>query len=241
MENAIYTGLSRAVALQKDMDIVSNNIANMNTPGFRAQYMMFDEYIEKPRGIFDPLSMVLDRGQWMSNKPGSIQLTGNQTDAAIQGNGFFGVDVKGETLYSRAGSFAVNAEGTLVTAEGNPVANAGGGTITIPAETKEIRIAEDGTISNQNGEIGRLMIKEFDNINQLDPVGDSLYRASAEATPQDPTDSRVIQGAIEGSNVNPILAMTHMIDVHRAYQSTHRMLQAEHDRQRTMIQRLTKG
>lgn len=241
MENAIYAGLSRAVALQRDMDTVANNIANMNTPGFRAQYMMFDEAVEKPKGILDPLSMVLDRGQWMSNKPGAVQITGNQTDIAIQGNGFFGVDINGETLYTRAGNFAINPQGTLVTAEGNPVANTGGAPITIPADTTEIRIAEDGTISNQNGEIDRLMIKEFDNINQLEPVGDSLYRASADAAPQDATDSRVLQGAIEGSNVNPIMEMTHMIDVHRAYQNTHRMLQAEHDRQRSMIQKLTRS
>ena len=85
------------------------------------------------------------------------------------------------------------------------------------------------------------MIKEFDNINMLDPVGDSLYRASEDATAKEPINSRVTQGVLEGSNVNPIMEMTHMIDVHRAYQSTHRMLQAEHDRQKTMIQRLTRG
>lgn len=241
MENAIYAGLSRAVALQRDMDTVANNIANMNTPGFRAMYMLFDEVIEKPKGINDPLSMVLDRGQWMSNKPGSVQITGKQTDLALEGGGFFGVDINGETLYTRAGNFAINPEGTLVTAEGNPVANQGGAPITIPADTTEIRVAEDGTISNQNGQIDRLMIREFDNINQLEPVGDALYRARAEANPQDAINSRVLQGAIEGSNVNPIMAMTHMIDVHRAYQSTHRMLQAEHDRQRSMIQKLTRS
>lgn len=241
MENAIYAGLSRAVALQRDMDTVANNIANMNTPGFRAQYMMLDEYIEKPKGILDPLSMVIDRGQWMSNKPGSVQMTGKQTDAAIQGDGFFGVDVKGETLYTRAGNFAVNPQGTLVTAEGNPVANAGGAPIIIPRESTAISIAEDGTISNQNGEIDRLMIKEFSNINQLEPVGDSLYRASADANPAEAKNSRVLQGGLEGSNVNPIMEMTHMIDVHRAYQNTHRMLQAEHDRQRGMIQKLTRS
>jgi len=241
MENAIYAGLSRAVALQRDMDTVANNIANMNTPGFRALYMMVDEVVEKPKGITDPLSMVLDRGQWMSNKPGNVQITGKQTDAAIEGDGFFGVDLNGETHYTRAGSFAVNAQGTLVTADGNPVVNTGGAPITIPADTTEIRIAEDGTISNQNGEIDRLMIREFDNINMLEPVGNALYKASADANPVDAVNSRILQGAVEGSNVNPIMEMTRMIDVHRAYQNTHRMLQAEHDRQRGMIQKLTRG
>ncbi|MBI2235062.1 MAG: flagellar basal-body rod protein FlgF [Micavibrio aeruginosavorus] len=240
MENAIYTGMSRAIALQRDMDTLANNIANMNTPGFRAQYMMYSEYVEKEKGMPDPLSMVLDYGQWMSNKPGAMQLTENPTDAALQGPGFFGVQgPDGETMYTRSGSFAVNVNGDLVSAEGNPILNNGGSPINIPADTTEIRIAEDGTISNQDGEIARLMVKEFDNINDLEPVGDNMYKTAAEA--KNATKTRVMQGLLEGSNVNPVLEMTHMIDVHRAYQNVQRMLQSEHDRQRTMIQRLTRG
>jgi flagellar basal-body rod protein FlgF len=241
MENAIYTGLSRAVALERDMDTVANNIANLNTPGFRGQYMLFKEYVEKERGMIDPLSMVLDYGQYMSNKPGSMQQTGNQTDVAIQGDGFFGVQVDGETFYTRAGNFLVDPQGTLVTAEGNPVMSNGGASIVIPAGSTEIRIAEDGTISNQEGQIARLMIKEFDNVNNLEPVGDTLLRANEDAIPKDPQNSKVSQGTIEGSNVNAIREMTQMISVHRAYQNTHRMLQSEHDRQRTMIQRMTRS
>lgn len=241
MENSIYTGLSRALALQRDMDTVTNNIANMNTPGFRAQYMLEQEFVEKPRGIEDPLSMVLDYGQWMSNRPGSFQMTGNQTDAALQGPGFFGVQRGDETFYTRAGGFGIDPQGQLVTASGDAVVNRGGSAITIPADTTEISIAEDGTISNQDGEIDRLMVKEFDNINMLDPTGDGLYRATDKAVSKDAQDTRVVQGMIEGSNVNSILEMTRMIDVHRAYQNTQRMLQTEHDRQRGMIQRLTRG
>lgn len=240
MENAVYTGLSRAIALQRDMDTLANNIANMNTPGFRAQYMMYTEEIEKQKGMSDPLSMVLDYGQWMSNKPGSMQLTENPTDAALQGPGFFGIQGPGgETMYTRSGNFAVNVKGDLVSAEGNPILNDGGAPIVIPADTTEIHIAEDGTISNQDGQIARLMVKEFDNINDLDPVGDNMYKTTAEA--KNATKTRVMQGLLEGSNVNPVLEMTHMIDVHRAYQNVQRMLQSENERQRTMIQRLTRG
>lgn len=239
MENSIYTGLSRATALQKDMDTIANNIANMNTPGYRAQYMLFDEYIEKPKGILDPLSMVLDYGQYMTNKPGTMQLTHNPLDLAMQGPGFFSVQRGDETFYTRAGNFTRGANGELMTAEGNMVLSDGGAPITIPADTTEIRVAEDGTISNQAGPVGRLKVTEFDNINLLEPAGDNLYRSDDAG--REPTESRVVQGMIEGSNVNPVMEMTRMIDVHRAYQSTHRMLQAEHDRQRTMIQRLTQS
>jgi len=239
MENSIYVGLSRSIALQREMDTVANNIANVNTPGYRSQHMLFKEYVEAPKGIAEPLSMVLDYGQYMSNKPGSMKLTGNQTDVGLQGPGFLSVQNGDETLYTRAGDLALNVKGELVTADGKPVLTAGGGPVIIPEGSTEIRIAEDGTVSNQDGELGRLAVTEFDNINQLDPVGESLYRANAEGKPAQET--RVMQGMLEGSNVNAITEMTRMIDVHRAYQSTQRMLQNEHERQTNMIQKMTRG
>jgi flagellar basal-body rod protein FlgF len=240
MENTIYAGLSRAVALQRDMDTVSNNIANMNTPGFRGLYMMFDEYIEKPKGIYDQLSMVLDYGQYMSTKPGTIKMTGNPLDVAIQGAGFFSVQRGDEILYTRAGNFQRDVTGRLVTAEGYPVLSAGGGPIVLPEDSTEIRISENGTISNQGGEINQLAVTEFENINTLEAAGDALYRAGENANGVPSPESRIVQGAIEGSNVNPISEMTRMIDTHRAYQSVQLMLFTEHERQRTMIQRLTR-
>lgn len=239
MENSIYVGLSRSIALQQEMDTVANNIANVNTPGYRSQHMLFKEYIETPKGIEEPLSMVLDYGQYMSNKPGSMQLTGNQTDVGLQGPGFLSVQNGDEILYTRAGNLARSATGELVTADGKAVLTAGGGPITIPEGSTELRIAEDGTVSNQDGEIGSLAVTEFDNINQLDPVGESMYRANAEGKPAE--DTRVMQGMLEGSNVNAISEMTRMISVHRAYQSTQRMLQNEHERQTNMIQKMTRG
>jgi flagellar basal-body rod protein FlgF len=238
MENSIYVGLSRSIALQREMDTVANNIANMNTAGYRSQHMMFKEYVEKPRGIQEPLSMVLDYGQYMSNKPGSVQLTGRETDVAISGPGFLSVQNGDETLYTRAGNLARSGTGELVTADGKPVLTDGGGPINIPDNSIEIRISENGTVSNQDGELGRLAITEFENINQLDPVGEGMYRANVEGAAA--TETRLIQGAVEGSNVNPINEMTRMISVHRAYQSTQRMLQNEHERQTNMIQKMTR-
>jgi flagellar basal-body rod protein FlgF len=241
MENSIYVGLSRAVALQRDMDTVSNNIANMNTPGFRGQYMLFEEFIEKPKGIEDPLSMVLDYGQYMSNRPGTMKMTNNPLDAAIQGTGFFSVQRGDDIFYTRAGNFQRNVDGQLVTTDGDAVLSAGGAPIIIPEDSIEVRIAENGTISNQGGEIGQLAVTEFDNINTLEAVGDGMYRARENANGVAAIDSRVIQGVLEGSNVNAISEMTRMIDVHRAYQSIHKMLHTEHERQRSMIQRLTRS
>ncbi|MDB5490857.1 MAG: Flagellar basal-body rod protein FlgF [Micavibrio sp.] len=241
MENSIYVGLSRQAALQSEMDTVANNLANVNTPGFRAQFMMYKEYVEKPRGIEHPISMVEDYGQFMSNKPGSFRQTGNSLDVALQGTGFFSVqDASGETLYTRAGNFSTNANGGLVTTSGQPVLDGGGAPITIPPNSKFISIGEDGTLSTDAGVFSRLGITEFENVNKLKPVGDNMYdgKDAGGATAQ---NTRAMQGAIESSNVNPIMEMTHMIDVSRAYQTTARLLQNEHDRQLTMIQRLSRA
>lgn len=240
MENSIYVGLSRQVALQSEMDTVANNIANVNTPGFRAQYMMYKEYVQSPSGISEPISMVEDYGQYLSNKPGSMKMTGNPLDIALQGPGFFSVQNGAETMYTRAGNFTTNATGALLTSDGKPVLDGGGGPITIPQGSREIRIAEDGTMSNQDGAFARLAITEFNNIQKLKPVGEGLYDGK-DAVGTAATETIAQSGMLEGSNVNAVREMTRMIDVSRAYQSAVRLLQSEHERQLTMIQRLSRG
>lgn len=237
MENAIYIGLSRQIALQRDMDTIANNVANMSTPGYRAKYVLFQEYIEEPKGIDEPLSMVWDYGQFTSNRPGPMQHTGNPLDIALQGPGFIGVNRGNETLYSRAGNMLINEQGELITAVGDRVAGQGGGPITIPAGTTSISIAEDGTVSTEEGPVGQIMISEFEDIDTMEATGDNLYRALEPGVAA--TSTRMISGMVEGSNVNSISEMTRLIDTHRAYQSSAKMLQSEHERQRTMIQRLS--
>jgi flagellar basal-body rod protein FlgF len=228
------------MALQSQMDVIANNIANMSTPGYREQNMVFVEYMEKLKGNPDPLSMVLDYGQYQDTRPGPMKLTGNTLDFAVQGPGYFGIQIPDGTVqYTRAGNFQVNNDGTLVDGRGNPVAAAGGGTITIPKDAAAVYVADDGTLSTDQGQIGQLMISEFENLQTLEAQGNGLYKATAAALP--PDNSVVKQGLLEGSNVNPVTEMTRMIEVSRAYQSTQRLLQAEHERQRTMIQRLTQA
>ena len=144
-----------------------------------------------------------------------------------------------QTLYTRAGNFQVNVNGELVTGRGHLVLGEGGGPITVPEDAKTIKIAEDGAIATEEGEIGRLQVVEFDNLQDLEARGDGLYQTTQQANPA--TNTRVIQGMLEGSNVKPVLEMTRMIDVLRSYQQTQRLLQSEHERQRTMIQRLSRG
>lgn len=241
MENTIYIGLSRAQTLQTAMDLTSNNIANMDTPGYRGQNPLFIEYLSKPQGkteTNDPISMVYDYGQYQSTKPGPLQRTGNPTDVALSGPGFFGVQTKDGVQYTRAGNFALNASGQLVTPSGLLVAGQGGGPITIPRDATEIKISEDGTISTDQGQIGQIGVTEFDNLQDLEPTGDNLYKAAKGGKPA--TETKVMQGMVEGSNVQPVIEMTRMVGILREYQSVQRLLQGEHERIRSAVQRLSR-
>jgi flagellar basal-body rod protein FlgF len=236
MENSVYIGLSKQVVLQENMNIIANNVANINTPGYRGQNMIFTEYIEDPRFMKEDIAMVLDYGQYQKTDPGAIKITENPLDLALVGNGFFGVQTPNGVQYTRAGNFTVDANGILRTATGMAVADDGGGEITIPGDAKEIRIDKTGVISTDQGQIAKLMVVEFANDQELDPAGNGLYRTDAAAIPSEKT--AVLQGKLEGSNVQAVVEMTRMIQVSREYQAVQNMMQSEHERLRTASQRL---
>ncbi len=239
MENSIYIGLSRQMALKNNMSIVANNIANMNTTGFRGQSPLFKEYLSDPRYNGDPLSFVQDYGQYQKTAAGSIEQTGNPFNVALNGAGFMSVEMPdGGTGYTRDGNFQKTAEGTLVNSAGFPMLGQGG-PITIPSSSTEISIDEKGVISDQNGQIGQLQIVEFDNVQELEAVGNNIFTTEGAANPAMKT--MVKQGFLEGSNVNSILEMTRMIEILRQYQSTQKLLEGEHERLRSAIQKLTKS
>ena len=239
MENSIYLGLSRQMALQTNMDITANNVANMNTPGYRGQNLLFKEYISDPAGADDALSFVYDEGQYEITDPGPVRMTGNSLNVALTGPGFMGVQGPGgETVYTRAGDFQRGADGTLLTSAGFPVATNGGGAITIPSDSTEINIDDKGVISNQDGQIGQIMVVEFPNTQELEPLGNNMYKADTQGLPS--TKTTVNQGQLEGSNVQPVVEMSNMIETLRAFQSVQNILQSENERLRTAIQRLTK-
>lgn len=239
MENTIYIGLSRQMALQEHMSLIANNIANINTPGYKANKIVFAEYLDRPKGMKETMSMVLDYGNYRVTDNGPIKNTGNPLDIALEGQGYLGVQGPGgQTHYTRAGNFSLSSERQLITQQGYPVLDAGGGTITIPPG-EDVKIDERGNIGISGGVIGALMVVEFAKIQDLAPVGNSLY--ASKETPVPSPATRVIQGAQEGSNTQGVLEMTDMIDVSRSYQSISRMLQTEHDRLRATIRSLTQG
>lgn len=237
MENTSYVGLSYQMALQKKMDLVSNNIANVDTSGYKSSHISFLEHISKPRND-KPLSMVLDYGNYKNYEQGAFQDTGNPLDVALEGPGFFAIQTAEGEMYSRNGTFSINALGQIVTSNGNIVLDAANKPIVVPQEAQDLTITRDGMVVSSVGELGRFKIVDFANPQQLRPVGNTLYESTQPGRP-DPT-TRVNQFMVERSNVNPITEMTDMIEVLRKYQSVARMLQNDHDLQRNMIQQLSR-
>ncbi len=239
MENALYIGLSRQMVLRQNMNLVANNIANVNTPGYRADKMLFEEYIVDPKPANEELSMVLDYGQYKDTAQGKMSYTGNQLDVALQGPAFMMVETAQGTQYTRAGNFALNNNRELVNAEGYPVLDCGQGRIVFPENIREVTITDNGQIASDQGVIGQIGMVEFNNVNNLRPTGNGFYLAENDEIPLPAENTIMKQGMLEGSNVKAVLEMTDLIEISRDYQSMQRMLQNEHDRQRSTIQKLT--
>ena len=131
------------------MDIIAQNVANVNTPGYRAQNMVFAEYIVDQKRMKEDIAMVLDYGQYQVTDPGSIKETGNPFDIALVGNGFLGIETAEGTRYTRAGNLILDSEGVLRNQRGMAVASEGGGEITIPRDAREVTIDRSGNISTE--------------------------------------------------------------------------------------------
>jgi len=228
-------------SLTRAMDITANNVANINTTGFKRESIAFDSYVVRPTGD-QSFDFAVESGTYRDTAQGATVMTGNPLDVAILGKGYIPVETSAGTRYTRAGAFQVNNDGDLVTSEGDKVLGDGDQAITIPSDAREILIGSDGTISAQTGtgaeatQLGRLRVVTFDHEEALQPIGGNLYMANETPTPSD--ESKVVQGSIEQSNVQAVSEMTRMIDVSRTYQQVTHLLELENDRQRQAIQRL---
>lgn len=248
MENVAYIGLSRLTTMRRQLDVVANNIANMNAPAFKAEKMMFQEYVMRSSERIgmkqDNISFVRDYGTTRNMAEGEFQVTGNSLDVAIAGPGFLAVDTPVGPRYTRNGRLKLDSQGQITDANGYPLLDDQGRRVQINGNRGEITIAHDGTISmvNQNvtQNLGRLSIVTFANAQALTTAGGGLYAAPEGQTPIPATDVTVRQGVIEGSNVQPVVELTSMVELSRAYDAAEQMLQSDTDRQRKAIDRLAR-
>jgi flagellar basal-body rod protein FlgF len=250
MQNALLIGLSRQVALGRELDVVANNIANLNTTGFKGDGAVFEEFIAPTarangvNGIDRRVSFVRDRATWTDMSQGSLERTGNSLDVAIEGKGFFAVQTPRGERYTRNGAFQINNAGELVTSEGFQVLGESGPIVFQPKD-RNIAISADGTVSVGEGnsartdaQRGKLRVVGFGQVQQLQKDGAGTFTAPQNITPQPETESRLVQGAVEKSNVRAVVEMTRMIEVTRSYTQVANLLQQQADMQRTAVEKL---
>jgi flagellar basal-body rod protein FlgF len=240
METPTYIALSRQLGLVRNMEVVANNLANTNTTGFKAEGMVFSEYLipaERPV----KLSYVQDLATWRDQREGELQPTGNDLDLAIQGEGWFVVQGPEGPIYTRNGRFQLNAAGEVVNQAGYPVL-AGGAPVIVNPEDGPLNVSADGMLSadvTQGGNVpviyGQLDVVTFADDQLLKPVGASGFTSEQPAQPANTTAFKIQQRMLEGSNVRSILEMTSMIQVQRSYQSIQRFLEGEHERMRRAV------
>lgn len=237
MENTSYIALSKATALERRMAVVANNIANMNTTGFKSQAPLFVEYLVKPAPD-ESYSMVLDQGTVRNTAPGPLLQTGNPLDIALEGDGYLQVETLDGLRYTRAGSLTLNTDRTLVTIAGLPVLDDGGAQITIPPGTASVTIAPDGSVFTERGPVGKIGVYTFDREQGIQELGNGLL--TTDETPTVAENTQIRQGFLEQSNVQPVVEMTNMISVARQYESIQKIMQSQHDLMRQAYGKLSK-
>ncbi len=238
MENATYVVLSMQMALETGFDVIANNIANVNTTAYQAQEVMFTEYLANAAGSGE-ISYVYDVAVMRDVTPGPSVATGNPLDVAIVGEGYFMIETANGIRYTRNGSFRLDGDGQLVSAGGGAVLGEGDQPFFLTADETAITISRDGTVSTENGAIGRLRLVTFENEQEMIKVGDSLF--TTEEPPLEATEAEVIQGMIEQSNVQAVLELTRMIEVSRAYQRAQQIIEAGDQLELSVIRTLTES
>lgn len=244
MDNTLAIGLSRQLVLERQLDVVANNLANVSTAGYKSQGVLFERYLANGgRGIptgaegSRPLSYVTDPGDFLDFSEGAIETTHNPLDVALDGQGFLVVQTPQGERYTRDGALQLDAAGRLVTASGNLVLGANG-PITFSQEETGIAIGADGTVSTNQGIKDRLRLVRFPDPQQLEREGGNLYASGQPPEVIAPGKLRVVSGALERSNVQPITATTRLIEISRAYQLVANAIQSTGNLRETAIQQL---
>lgn len=222
--------------LAQAMDLVADNIANASTPAYKREELRFSEYFEK-LGTDKPLTGP-DRHRDLADGP--LTRTGNMLDLAIKGEGFFAVETPTGVMYTRNGHFTIDEDGNLTTNTGLPVLADDGGPIVFGPTDTDITVDTEGKVMANGAQVATLDLVRFRDPSLLERAGNGLYIARG-IDPEPAADVRVMQGMIEGSNVEPIVEITRMMKIMRGFESARKMAEDEHERIRQAIQALTQN
>ncbi len=227
------------VAQTNALDVVANNIANASTPGFKATNMQFASYVAAdgstvPGG--DTLTFDSAGGSWRDTAGGAVTKTGSPLDLAITGDGYFTVKTPNGNRLTRDGAFGLLPDGTLATASGAQVLDPSGQPITIPQTAGTLTITSDGVINGSTGRIGRIGVVDVANQQSLQAAGSNQFIANQPTTAA--TRPGLVQGALEQSNVSPVLMITKMMESSQDFQFNTQFVQAEQTRQMSAISQI---
>lgn len=254
MNPALRTAASGMIAQQKMIDVIANNLANVNTTGFKRSRAAFEDVlyetlqgeslVDGRQGSDIAAPVQVGKGVRIANvlrfhQQGSVQMTGRPFDLAIEGEGFFQIQrPDGTTAFTRDGTFTLSNNGSLVTGAGYLIQPG----ITVPADAAEVSVSTSGVVAMRPGgadatpvEIGRLELVRFANPTGLESLGENLYRETVASgrpqngQPQDPGFGRIVQGGLESSNVEIVVEMTDMIAAQRAYEINAKAIRATDD------------
>ncbi len=241
MQNTSYIGLSRQAALQRQLDVVANNMANANTTGFKGEQMMFREYLvptrSSDRAVGGKLSFVQDVGVLRDVREGPLTKTDNTLDFAIHGDGYFQIETESGMRFGRNGHFRLDQTGMLVNSQGFAVMDDRDQPVIFAPNETRIEVSEDGSISTENGTVAKLKVVKFANDQELKNAGDGLFESTQ--TPETVDRPNIAQGMMEESNVQPVVEMTRMTQILREYEGVQKMIDAENDRVMKAIQILS--
>jgi flagellar basal-body rod protein FlgF len=242
MDSPGYIVLSRMAAQQRAQAVTATNLANADTPGFRLSRPVFTDHDTTQRFTQRipggrEVNYTWDRATWRDDTRGPVTRTGNPLDLALGGDGFFAVETLRGERYTRAGRFTIGADGNLSDHQGNAVLNEAGNRIAVSPNDTRIEVRGDGSVVSENGTLGRLRIVRFDNTQALRAEGDRLFDAAGQE-PRPAERPAVMQGAVEGSNVQPVLELTRMMAEVREFQLATQFADREGERLTTAVDRI---
>ena len=233
--------LSLATVLEKSLNMTSHNLANASTAGYKTVNPVFKSTAGGQANGAETVHFVQSTGTYLDTTQGSVFRTDNPLDIAVSGDGWLAFETDGGApAYGRFGQLVLNADGQMVTAAGRPILDVNGGPITLPAEVgTNVTIAADGSVTDeQNNILGQIGVFQVPKAETLAPIGRGLYAAEDGEALAPAEEARVLQGYLEASNVEPVLEMTRLIDIQRAYEGSIKLMTEEDELTKQVIQRL---
>jgi flagellar basal-body rod protein FlgF len=232
---------SRLVAQQRAIDVIAGNIANANTPGYKTERVQFSDWLSREPGEAgspgsNSIAFSQDRATWREPQPGAINHTANPLDLALTGEGYFTVSTPSGAKLTRDGRFGLLPNGSIADSAGHQLLDTNGRPIQLAPTDARLTISGDGTISSENGQIAKIGVVQPQDPMLLKPEGNTLMTSDSPTAPV--AAPRIEQGAVEESNVQPVLEVTRMIDGERQFEFLAQFVQAESDRQQSAIDKL---